>query len=70
MMIKLKEHYKGKEKLYIKAKSIVKSSQNCSTSYLQRKLEVGYNRAGAIIELLEKNNIISPPDEKGIRTII
>jgi len=60
----------NKDKLYIRAKKIVLSDNNCSISYLQRKLEIGYNRATAIIELLEKNNIVSTPDKNEIRKII
>jgi len=59
----------SKDKLYIKAKSIVIRDKNCSTSYLQRKLEVGYNRAGVIMEQLEQNGIVSSPDKDGIRKI-
>ena len=58
-----------KDQLYIKAKSIVIRDKNCSTSYLQRKLEIGYNRAGVIMEQLEQNGIVSPPNKDGIRKI-
>ncbi len=60
----------SKDKLYIRAKKIVLSDNNCSISYLQRKLEIGYNRARMIIELLETNDVISSPDKDGIRKII
>jgi len=60
----------SKDKLYIRAKEIVISDNNCSTSYIQRKLEIGYNRASAIMELLEKNGVVSTPDENQIRIII
>ena len=53
--------------IIIKAKSIVRSDKKCSISYIQRKLEIGYNRARVIIELLEKNNVISSPDKNGSR---
>jgi len=59
-----------KDKLYKKAKVIVLQDKNCSISYLQRNLEIGYNRAGKIVELLEAENIITPPDTNGIRKII
>jgi S-DNA-T family DNA segregation ATPase FtsK/SpoIIIE len=59
----------SKDQLYIKAKSIVIRDKNCSTSYLQRKLEIGYNRAGVIMKQLEQNGTVSPPDKNGIRKI-
>ena len=58
------------DKSYEKAKVIVLQDKNCSTSYLQRTMGIGYNRASLIIGLLEKNNVISSPDKNGIRTII
>ena len=60
----------SKDKLYIRAKKIVLSDNNCSISYLQRKLEIGYNRAGMIIEALQRDSVISSPDNDGIRKII
>ena len=59
----------SKDKLYIQAKDIVIRDKNCSTSYVQRKLEIGYNRAGVIMELLEQNGVVSSPDKDGIRKI-
>ena len=59
-----------KSKMYQKAKKIVISDNNTSISYLQRKLEIGYNRARAIIESLEADAIITAPNSDGIRTII
>ena len=61
---------KQKDKLYIRAKSIVLTDKNFSTSYVQRKLEIGYNRARMIVELLETNHVISPLDRNGLRKII
>lgn len=58
-----------KDKLYKKAKLIVLEDKNCSISYLQRTLEIGYNRASIIVGLLESEGIISTSDKKGIRTI-
>jgi len=60
----------NKDKLYIRAKSIVLSDNNCSISYLQRKLEIGYNRASVIMELLEQNDVVSTPNKNEIRKII
>jgi len=58
------------DKLYKKAKVIVLEDENCSISYLQRNLEIGYNRARAIIELLELEKVITTPDKNEIRKII
>lgn len=60
----------SKDKLYIRAMKIVLSDNNCSISYLQRKLEIGYNSAGLIIEALQRDGVISSPDKDGIRKII
>ena len=60
----------SKDKLYIQAKDIVIRDNNCSISYIQRKLEIGYNRASIIMGLLEKNAVVSTPNKKGIRKII
>ena len=60
----------SKDKLYIQAKARVIKDKNCSISYIQRKLEIGYNRARIIIELLEKNGVVSTPNKNGIRKII
>ncbi|MEA2050471.1 MAG: DNA translocase FtsK [Campylobacterota bacterium] len=58
-----------KHKLYIEAENIIKKSENCSTSYIQRKLEIGYNRAHTIMELLEENNVVTAPDKNAIRKL-
>ena len=58
------------DKLYKKAKVIVLQDENCSISYLQRNLEIGYNRARIIIELLELEKVITTPDKNEIRKII
>lgn len=47
-----------KDKFYSKAKRIVQSDKNCSISCLQIKLQIGYNRAKMIIELLEKTGLL------------
>jgi len=59
-----------KDKLYKKAKAIVLQDENCSISYLQRNLQIGYNRARIIVDLLESEKVITMPDKNGIRKII
>ncbi len=49
----------GKDELYEEAKSIVVNTRYASTSYLQRKLRIGYNRAARLMEELETEGIIS-----------
>ena len=53
-----------KHKLYIQAKKIVLRDKNCSISYIQRKLEIGYNRASIIIKLLASNGICNFENRK------
>lgn len=56
--------------LYEEAKNIVLTEQKTSISYLQRRLQIGYNRSATIIEQLEQNGILSAPNTKGNREII
>ena len=56
--------------LYEDAKSIVLNDQKTSISYLQRKLQIGYNRSANIIEQLEAKGILSAPNAKGNREIL
>ncbi len=58
------------DSLYEQAKDVVLSDNKTSISYLQRKLQIGYNRAANIIEQLEANGILSAPNNKGNREII
>lgn len=56
----------GEDKMYREAKAIIQQTQYASTSYLQRKLRIGYNRAARIIdELSEKGIITQASDGKG-----
>ena len=56
--------------LFEKAKEVVLSDQKTSISYLQRKLQIGYNRSANIIEQLEAMGILSAPNAKGNRDIL
>ena len=58
------------DELYDEAKNIVLSEETTSISHLQSRLEVGYNRAASIIEQLEQNGVLTPPNSKGQRDII
>ncbi|MHC0449073.1 MAG: DNA translocase FtsK 4TM domain-containing protein [Candidatus Lariskella arthropodorum] len=56
--------------LYEKAVAIVLQDRKASTSYLQRCLKIGYNRAASLIERMEKEGIISLPNHVGKREIL
>ncbi|WP_416768850.1 DNA translocase FtsK [Sulfurimonas sp. ST-25] len=58
------------DELYEEAKEIVLADRKTSISYLQRKLQIGYNRAARIIEQMEQRGLLSPPNAKGNRDII
>jgi S-DNA-T family DNA segregation ATPase FtsK/SpoIIIE len=47
---------------YDEAVRIVAETQRCSTSWLQRKMTVGYNRAAKIVEMMEKRGVVGPPN--------
>lgn len=56
--------------LFEEAKSIVLSEQKTSISYLQRRLNIGYNRSANILEQMEQMGILTPVNAKGQREII
>ncbi len=58
------------DELFEEAKNIVKSEKKCSISYIQRRLQIGYNRAARIVEQLEAVGILSAPNSKGQREIL
>ncbi len=58
------------DELYEEARNIILSEQKTSISYLQRRLQIGYNRSARLIEQLENNGILSSPNAKGNRDII
>ena len=55
---------------YDMAVSIVLKDRKCSTSYIQRKLGIGYNKAAKIVEQMEENGLISPANHVGKREIL
>lgn len=58
------------DELYEQAKEIVLTEKKTSISYLQRKLQIGYNRSANIIEQLQEMGVLSAPNNKGQREII
>ena len=60
----------SEDALFSQAVSIIIKDKRVSTSYIQRKLQIGYNRAARIIEEMEEKGIISAPNTQGKREII
>ena len=59
-----------KDELFEEAKQIIITDKKTSISYLQRKLQIGYNRSANLIEQLEAHGILSAPNAKGNREIV
>ena len=67
------ENLKGSEEkddLYQSALEIVKSEGKASTSFLQRKLQIGYNRAARIIDMMEAEGVVSKANHVGKRNVL
>jgi len=60
----------GEDELTEKARAEVIASQKASTSYLQRKLGVGYSRAAKLIDILEEQGVIGPPNGSKPRDVL
>ncbi len=59
-----------KDELYQSAVEIIKSEGKASTSFLQRKLQIGYNRAARIIDMMEEQGIVSKANHVGKRDVL
>ena len=59
-----------KDELYESAVEIIKSEGKASTSFLQRKLQIGYNRAARIIDMMESEGIVSKANHVGKRDVL
>ena len=59
-----------KDELFDKAVDIIKTEGKASTSFLQRKLQIGYNRAARIMEAMEKKGIVGQANHVGKREIL
>ena len=59
-----------KDELYSKAVDIIKTEGKASTSFLQRRLQIGYNRAARIMETMEKEGIVGQANHVGKREIL
>ena len=58
------------DEIYDKAVAIVARDKKASTSYIQRRLSIGYNRAATIIERMEEEGVISPANHAGKREVL
>ncbi len=59
-----------RDELYEQALEIIKSEGKASTSFLQRKLQIGYNRAARIIDMMEANGVVSKANHVGKRDVL
>ena len=59
-----------KDELYNNAVEIIRTEGKASTSFLQRKLQIGYNRAARIIDLMEEEGIVSKANHVGKRDVL
>ena len=60
----------NKDELYQSALDIIRSEGKASTSFLQRKLQIGYNRAARIIDMMEVDGIVSKANHVGKRDVL
>ena len=56
--------------LYDQAVAIVAKDRKCSTSYIQRKLSVGYNKAAKLVEMMEAEGVVSQANHVGKREVL
>ena len=60
----------GENALYDQAVSLVAREGKASTSFIQRHLQIGYNRAAKLIEQMEKEGVVSPANHVGKREVL
>jgi S-DNA-T family DNA segregation ATPase FtsK/SpoIIIE len=60
----------GEDALYDQAVAIVVRDRKCSTSYIQRKLSIGYNKAAKLVEKMEEEGVVSQANHVGKREIL
>ncbi|MEH7828058.1 DNA translocase FtsK 4TM domain-containing protein [Gemmobacter sp. JM10B15] len=60
----------GEDALYDQAVAIVAKDRKCSTSYIQRKLGIGYNKAARLVEQMEEQGVVTPANHVGKREIL
>ena len=60
----------SEDTMYNQAVSIVTNDKRVSISYIQRKRQIGYNRAARIVEEMEEQGIVSSPNTQGKRELL
>jgi S-DNA-T family DNA segregation ATPase FtsK/SpoIIIE len=60
----------AEDALYDTAVAIVIKDRKCSTSYIQRKLGIGYNKAARLVEQMEEQGVVTPANHVGKREIL
>ncbi|QIR85977.1 DNA translocase FtsK [Paracoccus sp. AK26] len=60
----------GDDALYDQAVMIVAKDRKCSTSYIQRKLAIGYNKAARLVEQMEEQGVVSAANHVGKREVL
>ena len=70
MVLGLGGNTDGEDALYDQAVAIVIQDRKCSTSYIQRKLAIGYNKAARLVEQMEENGLVSAANHVGKREIL
>jgi S-DNA-T family DNA segregation ATPase FtsK/SpoIIIE len=60
----------GGDAVYSQAVEFIKRENKISTSFIQRHFQIGYNRAARIVEMMEKQGVISPANHQGKREIL
>ena len=58
------------DELYNQALDIIRSEGKASTSFLQRKLQIGYNRAARIVDMMEEKGVVSKANHVGKREVL
>ncbi len=64
------DEHENDDPMYIKAVEVVLRDKRVSISYIQRQLQIGYNRAAKIVESMEEQGLVSKPDRTGKREIL
>ncbi len=64
------QNQEEKDELYQQALELIRSERKASTSFLQRKLQIGYNRAARIIDMMEADGVVSKANHVGKREVL
>jgi DNA segregation ATPase FtsK/SpoIIIE, S-DNA-T family len=64
------EESSSSDELYDEAVALVTRERKCSTSFIQRHLQIGYNRAARIVEQMEREGVVSGANHVGKREVL